>query len=69
MINQYSYEELKNKVLEDPSFDNRMNLYKWFALYGGRWNGEYYDADDFKVKPIYEKFGEDDYEVVDVEII
>lgn len=65
-INYYSYEDLKNAVLQDKTQENINNLGEWFSRYGmSYWNGECFDADDFRVYPVVveaEDFVEDENE-------
>lgn len=54
-MGRYSYEELHRAVAEDPTHENRMALGEWFQEYGMEyWNGEFFDADDFRLVPIYD---------------
>lgn len=68
-INYYSYEELKAAVIADASGANVNALGEWFSNYGNDyWNGEYYDADDFRLYPVYTEVGEDEFELTGYEI-
>lgn len=61
-INRYNYKELRKKALETNSMEDKMNLLRWFELYGSNyWNGEVYDLDDgWSLKPVYKGIGEPD---------
>ena len=68
-INYYSYEELKAAVIADASGANVNALGEWFSNYGNDyWNGEYYDADDFRLYPVYTEVDEDGFELTGYEI-
>ena len=68
-INYYSYEELKAAVIADASRANVNALGEWFSNYGNDyWNGEYYDADDFRLYPVYTEVNEDEFELTGYEI-
>ena len=68
-INYYSYEELKAAVIADASGANVNALGEWFSNYGNDyWNGEYYDADDFRLYPVYTEVDEDELELTGYEI-
>ena len=68
-INYYSYEELKAAVIADASESNVNALGEWFSSYGSDyWNGEYYDADDFRVFPVLQEVDEDEFEIVGYEL-
>ena len=41
---------------------------EWFDHYGNDyWNGEYYDADDLRIYPVYKEVEEDEYELIGYE--
>ena len=68
-INYYAYEDLKAAVIADASEENVNALGEWFSSYGNDyWNGEYYDADDFRLYPVYTEVNEDELELTDYEI-
>lgn len=68
-MNYYSYQELKAAVMANPTAENVNALGKWFSSYGNDyWNGEYYDADDFAVWPMYEEVEENEFEITRYEI-
>lgn len=68
MINEYSYQELREKALSGNQ-DDVNELGYWFSRYGERyWNGEFYDADGFEVVPQYQLIGEDEFEIVGYEL-
>lgn len=63
-MTRYDYKELKRNVLENENQANIDRLGEWFQLYGEQyWNGEYYDADDFKLIPICEENECGQYEI------
>lgn len=67
----YDYEELKAAVMANQNDDAAVNaLGEWFSLYGeDYWNGEYYDADDFRVYPVYRETEiEGEYELMGYEV-
>ena len=69
IINYYAYEDLKAAVIADASEANVNALGEWFSSYGsGYWNGEYYDADDFRLYPVYTEVNEDELELTGYEI-
>ena len=52
MINEYNYNELREKALSGNQDDINV-LGEWFCRYGERfWNGEYYDADGVYLYPV-----------------
>lgn len=68
-INYYAYEDLKAAVIADSSEENVNALGEWFSNYGNDyWNGEYYDADDFRLCPVYTEVNEDEFELTGYEI-
>lgn len=68
-MNYYSYQELKAAVMANPAAENVNALGEWFSNYGNDyWNGEYYDADDFAVWPMYKEVEEDEFEFTGYEI-
>ena len=68
-INYYAYEDLKAAVIADPSEENVNALGEWFSSYGNDyWNGEYYDADDFRLYPVYTEVDEGELELTGYEI-
>lgn len=68
-MNYYSYQELKDAVIANPTAENVNKLGEWFSTYGNDyWNGEYYDADEFAVWPMYEEVEEDEFEITGYEI-
>ena len=67
-VNYYNYKELRAAALAgDAQAIN--DLGKWFEDYGtDYWNGEYFDCDEgYRLFPIYEERGEDEYETVGYE--
>lgn len=57
----YEYEELRAKAIAaDATPEDIENLGNWFERYGDQyWNGEYFDADGYRLYPVYE-YDEDD---------
>lgn len=54
-MNRYDYKELREKAITGTA-DDVNELGEWFQHYGmSCWNGEYFDADGYKVTPIYGK--------------
>lgn len=50
----YKYNELRKAAIENPTLENMDALGEWFEKYGQMyWNGEYYDADGYKIYPDY----------------
>ena len=68
-INYCAYEDLKAAVIADASEENINAIGEWFNSYGNDyWNGEYYDADDFRLYPVYTEVNEDELELTGYEI-
>lgn len=59
MTNRYDYSELRAKAISREATQEDMeDMARWFDKYDiADWNGEYYDLDGYKLRPIY---GEDD---------
>ena len=55
MVSKYDYESLRKRATKsDATQDDINRLGEWFESYGMNfWNGEYYDADGFKLFPVY----------------
>lgn len=71
MINEYSYQELREKALSASATQDDVNaLGYWFSRYGNRyWNGKFYDCgDDVKLYYVLQQIGEDEFEVVGYEL-
>lgn len=69
-MNEYSYKELFAKATDtDATQDDIDHLGDWFESYGSAyWNGEYYDADGFRLFSVTEWNSEyDEWEVVGYE--
>ena len=61
--------ELKAAVIANASEENVNALGEWFDHYGSDyWNGEYYDADDLRIYPVYKEVEEDEYEIIGYEV-
>ena len=56
MSNKYQYDELRAAAINPSAAQEDINaLGEWFDAYGANfWNGEYYDADGYKVVPVVE---------------
>ena len=60
----YDYNELKNKAISG-NFEDKQELANWLDnYYPSAWNGEYYQVDGLRMRPVYS----DDLEIVDYEI-
>lgn len=56
MVSYYSFEQLKNKALNNNATQiDLFNLGEWFTNYGNQfWNGEYYEINSiYGLKPYY----------------
>ena len=64
-FNYYDYKKLKAAAMTATATQIDIDtLGEWFAAFGRNfWNGEYYDADDFKIIPVYKQTGEDVFEI------
>lgn len=71
MFNRYEYENIRNAAIAAGATQEDITaLGEWFELYGmEHWNGEYFDADGYKVYRI-EEYDEDNdvYSIVGYEI-
>ena len=68
-INYYAYEDLKAAVIADASEANVNALGEWFSSYGSDyWNGEYYDADNFRLYPVCAEVNDDEFGLTGYEI-
>ena len=69
--NRYSYNELFAVATKpDAAQIDVDTLGEWFSAYGEiYWNGEYYDADGYRIRPVYD-WGEeaDQGEIVHYEL-
>ena len=69
MSNRYAYTELRAAAIAEPNAENLAALGEWFDNYGmDSWNGEYYDADGYQLRPIYEEVAEDEFERIGWEL-
>lgn len=71
MINEYSYQELREKALSANATPDDVNaLGYWFSRFGSDyWNGEYYDCDNgIRLYPVCQQIGEDEFERIGYEI-
>lgn len=67
-MNYYSYKDLKTAYDTNPSQENINTLGEWFQQYGDScWNGEYYDADNIRIYPVYKEIAEDEFELIGYE--
>lgn len=55
MISKYDYESLRKRAIKSDAAQADINkLGEWFESYGmDFWNGEYYDANTFRLFPVY----------------
>ena len=55
IMTRYDYQELREKAIENPTFENLEALADWLRNYDGNsWNGEFWDIDDGqRLYPIY----------------
>lgn len=68
-MSYYDYENLKKAVQDNPTQANINALGEWFSEFGmDYWNGSYYDADSFRVFPVYEEIEEDEFDLKGYEI-
>lgn len=59
-MHRYSYKELLDAAVNNPTDENLSALGEWFQEYGDQyWNGECYDADGRDLYPIYGEEDED----------
>lgn len=70
-MNQYSYKELYAKATGRVATQKDIDaLGEWFSQYGAQfWNGEYYDADRYRLFPVYQKdeSGDDNFIIIGYE--
>lgn len=64
MDNRYNYDELRAAAISPSATQEDINrLGEWFSEYGeAYWNGYYYDADGYKLIPLYDI--DEDWELV-----
>lgn len=61
----YDYETLKNKAINGGNFEDKRELANWLDnYYPSSWNGECYEVDGLRMRPVYS----DDFEIVNYEI-
>lgn len=62
---KYNYEELRAAAIApDATAKDLEALADWFQEYDtNAWNGEYYDADGYRLYPVYKETEPDEYEV------
>ena len=71
MSNRYAYEELRTAAIRPGATQEEINtLGEWFEQYGLEyWNGEYFDADGYRVYRIERHDPERDiYDIIGYEI-
>lgn len=64
MSNYYDYQELRSAALtgNQKAIDA---LGRWFEQFGTDfWNGEFYEADGYKVYPVYKEIADDQFDLV-----
>ena len=54
-MNRYKYSELLQKATRKNATQEDVDrLVEWFQQYGDQyWNGEYFDADGYQLRPVY----------------
>ena len=54
-MTRYDYQELREKAINNPTFENLEALADWLRNYDGNsWNGEFWDIDNGqRLYPIY----------------
>ena len=58
-MTRYDYQELREKAINNPTFDNLKNLADWLSNYDmNSWNGEFWDIDDGQ--RLYPVYGDED---------
>ena len=58
-MTRYDYQELREKAINNPTFDNLKNLADWLSNYDtNSWNGEFWDIDDGQ--RLYHVYGDED---------
>lgn len=66
---RYDYNRLKAAVEGNPTQANIDALGEWFSNWGiDYFNGEYYDAENFRIYPVFEEVEEDEFELKGYEI-
>ena len=62
-MTRYDYQELREKAIENPTFENLEALADWLSNYDmNSWNGEFWDIDDGqRLYPIYGDEDENGY--------
>lgn len=67
-MSYYDYSDLKKAYDANPSQENLNALGEWFWQHGSDyWNGEYYDADNIRIYPIYKEIADDQFDIVGYE--
>lgn len=57
-MTRYDYQELREKAINNPTFENLEALADWLSNYDiNSWNGEFWDIDGLRLYPI---FGDED---------
>lgn len=57
-MTRYDYQELREKAINNPTFENLEDLADWLSNYDiNSWNGEFWDIDGLRLYPI---FGDED---------
>lgn len=64
----YDYSDLKKAYEANPTQENLKTLGEWFRENGQTyWNGEYFDADNIQIYPVYKEIAEDEFELAGYE--
>lgn len=69
---KYSYKELLDNVINNPTKENLEQLHNWFNLFANPrdWDGyRWRCGDGYYLKPIYQEVDEDVFEAVDFELM
>lgn len=69
---KYSYKELLDNAINNPTKENLELLYDWFEVYANSrdWDGESWRCGEgYYLKPIYQEVDEDVFEAVYFELV
>lgn len=65
----YNYTDLRSRALQGDA-KALDQLGRWFEQYGARyWNGESYDADGVRLRPVYREELDDGGEIIGAQVI
>lgn len=70
MVTEYRYSELKNAAVAFGANKKAIDeLGEWFQRFGTNyWNGEYFDAGEFRLYPVYKEEENGDFTLAGFEI-